>query len=145
MAEIFLIISFICWLFTTIIFMATIAPPRDAADIALAKVFGSICVTSLGIFFWSLLAISNYTATPVVVERSIVELRNCYYIPFYLDENDHPVEIKGDARLANPETTVVLIKIIPGGWKYGLHVPDRRTVEFVKKVPVPVAVEGAEK
>ena len=140
MAEIFLIISFICWLFTAIIFLAAIFPPIDDADIDMAKVFGSICVTSLGIFFWSLLAISNYTATPVVVERSIEELRN---VPFYFDENDNPVEIKGDARLANPKTTVVHIKTIRGGWKYGLYVHDRRTVEFVKKVPV--AVEGAEK
>jgi hypothetical protein len=109
------------------------APPRTRSDGIFSKVCGSLFLLCIIIGIWSGNAMDDHNPTPIVLERPIEELRN---VPFYFDENNKPVEIKGDGRFADPKTTVVLIKTIPGGWKYGLYVTESRRVEFAKKATV---------
>jgi hypothetical protein len=134
MAELFLVFSIMFGIISLLILgVASGQSPHSSIDRMIAKVSGSVFLLCVTIGVWSGKAIADYSPTVTVVERPIEELRN---VPFYFDENDKPVEIKGDGRFADPKTTVVLLKTISGGWKYGLYVTESRRVEFAKKVAV---------
>ena len=133
MADFLLVFSIMFGVLSLLGLVAAGAPPRTDGDITFAKVSGIVFLLCVIIGIWSGNALDDHNPTPTVVERPIEELRN---VPFYFDENDKPVEIKGDGRFADPKTTVVLIKTIPGGWKYGLYVTESRKVEFAKKAAV---------
>jgi len=133
MADFFLIASLMLGIISLIALVASCAPPMDESDKLLAKVAGTVFLLCVIVCIWSGKALADYNPTPTVLERPIEEMRN---VPFYFDENDKPVEIKGDGRFADPKTTVVLIKTYPGGWKYGLYICENRNVEFAKKEAV---------
>ena len=133
MADFLLIFSIMFGILSLVGLIGAGAPPRTSSDNTVAKVCGSVFLLCLTIGIWSVNAMADHNPTPIILERPIEELRN---VPFYFDENDKPVEIKGDGRFADPKTTVVLLKTIPGGWKYGLYVTESRRVEFAKKAAV---------
>jgi hypothetical protein len=133
MADFLLILSIMLGMFSFVGLIAAGAPPHTSSDATFAKWCGSVFLLCLTISIWSGNAMDDHNPTPIVLERPIEELRN---VPFYFDENDKPVEIKGDGRFADPKTTVVLLKTVPGGWKYGLYVTESRRVEFAKKAAV---------
>jgi hypothetical protein len=133
MADFLLAISIMIGLFSLLGLFAAASPPHTSGDGILLKFCGFVFLFCVIIGIWSGNALNDHNPTPIVLERPIEELRN---VPFYFDENDKPVEIKGDGRFADPKTTVVLLKTFPGGWKYGLYVSESRKVEFAKKTAV---------
>ena len=133
MTELLLVASIVFGIISFLLLVGASCTPRTSSDVIVAKVFGSALAICIAIIIWSSSAMSNYNPTPIVLERPIEELRN---VPFYFNEKDKPVEITGDARFADPKTTVVLLKTFPGGWKYGLYVCEKNTVDFAKKAVI---------
>lgn len=97
------------------------------------KVAGGVFLASVILFIWLGCATSHHEPTSNVTLHEIVDLRG---VPFYFNDEDKPVEITSDARFADPKQTVVRITIVPGGWKYGIYVTERRKVDFIKKPSV---------
>lgn len=97
------------------------------------KVAGGVFLAGVILFIWLGCATSNHEPTSKVTLHEIVDLRG---VPFYFNDEDKPIEITSDARFADPKQTVVRITVVPGGWKYGMYVTERRKVEFTKKPSV---------
>ena len=126
--AIFVFSSFL-FLISTVILLGSI-DRSTAIDRIIGKVALCTSGSMLCLLILTGIAISSHNPEPIIIERKIEEIRN---VAYYFDENDRPVELTGDKKFADPRTTVVHIKTIPGGWKYGIYVTDSRTVELVKK------------
>lgn len=101
---------------------------RDVSGLGyIILVILSISVLSLT---WACVSRCYHNPTPSISFHPIEEFRS---IPFYINDEGRPIEITGEAKFADPKTSQFKITVIPGGWKFCMHVTGSRKVELVKK------------